>query len=61
MTKIPERGECYIKPFPLADEQSIQETRHNLELVQVIIRLHFAFFRKDEKIMTPYIPPKDDV
>lgn len=36
MTKIPEREECYIKPFPIADEQSIRETRQNLELVKVI-------------------------
>ena len=36
VTKIPEREECYIKPFPIADEQSIRETRQNLELVQVM-------------------------
>ena len=36
VTRIPKRGECYIKPFPIGDEQSIGETKQNMELLQVI-------------------------
>ena len=35
VTKIPEREVCYIKAFPIADVQSIGETKQNLKLIQV--------------------------
>lgn len=34
VTRIPERGACFIQAFPTADEQSLEQTRQNLKLLQ---------------------------